>query len=91
MSSALLSVPVIVISVEKSGWSGGHDVLVDMSWCCDDSSLMGVLAEMGQTSGNLRGDRGSREAKMSSQPDTSGCTVSIVAVYPDMIIKKVTH
>jgi hypothetical protein len=52
MSSALLSVPVIVISVEKSGWSGGHDVLGGMSWCCDDSSLVGVLAELGHTSSN---------------------------------------
>ena len=52
MSSALLSVPVIVISVEKSGWSGGHDDLDGSPSGCDDSSLVGVLAELGQTSSN---------------------------------------
>lgn len=31
-----------------------------------------------------------RQAKMSSQSDTSGCTVSIVAVCLDVITKKIT-
>lgn len=34
---------------------------------------------------------GKRQAKMSSQPDTSGCTVTTVAVWLDVIIKKITQ